>query len=221
MLTQSGLPLRQYLGTKALSIIVWMLPLHLRALDGLTNELARLGYWETVRQDDHPRKQESSRPQGVKLNQVLGRTDCRSQSRPEAGDWAVAGIELDSGLGLLWMPENFGDGSHGEVVRALWTCQISDYIILYQTKAVLSVLWALVFKIPEELILWIPMCVPWFFQVSVYKSIWQEWCQRVLELLLALNEIMGMEQLCFLSQETIIMTVIIFSNHYCIGVLVK
>lgn len=31
----------------------------------------------------------------------------------------------------------------------------------------------------------------------------------------------GMEQLCFLSQETINMTVIIFSNHHCIGVLVK
>lgn len=173
MITQSGPPLRQCLDTKALSIIVWMLPLHLRALGGLTNELARLGYWETVRQDDHPRKQKSRRPQGVKLHQVLGRrTDCRSQSRPEAGDWAVAEIELGSGLGLLWMPEGFCDGSHGDVVRALWTCQVSDDIILYQTTAVLSVLWDLVLKIPEELILWIPMCVPWFFQLSVYKFIW-------------------------------------------------
>lgn len=153
MLTQSGPPLRQYLGTKALSIIVWMLPLHLRALGELANELARLGYWETVRQDDHPRKQESRTPQGVKLNQVLGRrTDCRSQSRPEARDWAVAGIELGSGLGLLWMPEGCCDDSHGEVIRALWTCQVSDYIILHQTTAVLNVLWDLVLKIPEELI---------------------------------------------------------------------
>lgn len=58
-------PQTEYLGPKPAGVIVWVLPLHCRALGGMSSELVKLGCWEQSGWAYRPREQESRTLRGI------------------------------------------------------------------------------------------------------------------------------------------------------------